>query len=1099
MLKHLSPTPIFFIPTSLLCRLLMLTGLFFWSVLETSPVIQAAQPEEVMIEPGLESDDADMRMDEDLTDEAATSEDDADDDQTMPKEDPDSQPGAIVPLPKEGEQPATGISDNKTDSKNPGKPAPPKTPTFADLKPEGIIQEELLTKLIQELDENEQNLAQLDNIAYKKVDRQGTLFVKLTTPSLFVFYHGDQDKTRIFSADLIVANLTDKLVEFPINTIKLDEGGKSLSIRSIPQNLTKYTVQNGNSGQTLKEFKPDTILKIPPRGLAKVWLVYYDLDVGSHIPKLQMEIPFENQQVSIDINRDQRGMLKLHADKIGPENCLLSIKIDGEMNNINIGTLLESLEDAAAKGTTRAVIEWTENAKKLDNYCLNWIRQALDQHYNPTDWFTDQYPTFPSAIRELHLVFSNKNKNFDHLRPNNFNEKTMSYVHTHEIDACCAAMRSAILLLSHDSLLTLLESNQACSKAAVMAFASDKLGVQDLDLIIPCTKDTSERVVQAALSALGEIDHPDAKAILITGINDSKDWYGQAAVRALANSHIPAYRQALLEIHSTSSTEIKQRIAKVIYQNPQPDWYPIFSQQLESGPVDLRLLSLKALQKLPPEKSIPILSRYLYDPEQKVWDEVLGFMLKKGGPSNEKLALNRTIELIKTDVLTSNMIEVVSQTRDDQAEKLMFEFWKKNPNYKNTRLIKQLLGSDEKEYMDAINAKYNEFSELSKIQYLKNYPHPSNKEDQYWANWKDALLSQQKNHQLRNTATEVFRRQPNDLMMMEIIRALHNPEIDRNSVSHFCQALQNYSTPEVCQALRDFRDHPPQEEYATIASNSLQNIYQNSSIYYLIYNARNNIKSGKYALALKQMNIAIETDPEIPDYYLERAQVYRYTNQIDKAITDYHQVIKFDPLNKNAHIDLADVLIENRRFAEAVKSLDTAIEISPQEVSLWTSRGHAYAMQEMFVESFSNYKKALEIEPDNSQAITGVALAETVMGKYEDAVKRIKDSQAKFPDDNLFTYNSACVYSRAIEYLTKHEEIKDRDTKIADYKKLGLASLKDSVRLGFTNADWITQDPDLVFVSKDPEFKTIVEYARTEDKKKTAENKKKQKENTEDE
>jgi len=96
-----------------------------------------------------------------------------------------------------------------------------------------------------------------------------------------------------------------------------------------------------------------------------------------------------------------------------------------------------------------------------------------------------------------------------------------------------------------------------------------------------------------------------------------------------------------------------------------------------------------------------------------------------------------------------------------------------------------------------------------------------------------------------------------------------------------------------------------------------------------------------------------------------------------------------------------------------------------------------------------------------------------IEGKYSDAIVRLEESRPKFPDDALFSYNSACVYGRAVEHLAAHEEIADRDKLSQQYTATAISDLKRSIKLGFRDFNWMKQDPDFKALHNVPEFQKL--------------------------
>ena len=105
--------------------------------------------------------------------------------------------------------------------------------------------------------------------------------------------------------------------------------------------------------------------------------------------------------------------------------------------------------------------------------------------------------------------------------------------------------------------------------------------------------------------------------------------------------------------------------------------------------------------------------------------------------------------------------------------------------------------------------------------------------------------------------------------------------------------------------------------------------------------------------------------------------------------------------------------------------------------------------------------------------ITGLALVMVMEGRCEEGIKYVESESKGFANDGLYAYNTACVYGRALEFLNKSENIKDREKKQAAYKQKALSELRRSVKMGFSDLKWMRKDPDLKLLQNDTEFKKI--------------------------
>jgi hypothetical protein len=124
-------------------------------------------------------------------------------------------------------------------------------------------------------------------------------------------------------------------------------------------------------------------------------------------------------------------------------------------------------------------------------------------------------------------------------------------------------------------------------------------------------------------------------------------------------------------------------------------------------------------------------------------------------------------------------------------------------------------------------------------------------------------------------------------------------------------------------------------------------------------------------------------------------------------------------------------------------------------------------------EARADFTKAVELDPWDRLAITGLGITMAIEGEYEKGIKLSEAGRAKYPTDNIFAYNLACVYGRALEYVTKDTKTADRPKKMAKYQQKALAELKRAVTRGFRDLTLMKDDPDLKTLASLPEFKAI--------------------------
>ncbi len=105
----------------------------------------------------------------------------------------------------------------------------------------------------------------------------------------------------------------------------------------------------------------------------------------------------------------------------------------------------------------------------------------------------------------------------------------------------------------------------------------------------------------------------------------------------------------------------------------------------------------------------------------------------------------------------------------------------------------------------------------------------------------------------------------------------------------------------------------------------------------------------------------------------------------------------------------------------------------------------------------SFFEDILRDKPDHIDALIALGDTYTKRGRYKDGLKiDLKLSKLK-PDDPTVHYNLACSYS----LLHKAD--------------LCLKILEKAIRLGYRDFSFMSEDPDLAFIIKDPRYKKLLQ------------------------
>lgn len=259
---------------------------------------------------------------------------------------------------------------------------------------------------------------------------------------------------------------------------------------------------------------------------------------------------------------------------------------------------------------------------------------------------------------------------------------------------------------------------------------------------------------------------------------------------------------------------------------------------------------------------------------------------------------------------------------------------------------------------------------------------------------------------------------------------------DASLISAACRGLQTEATPEAVTLLAAALDKT-----------------DNNHAWSHITNALSTLATPEARVALRKAR-----DSGVPD---KRNFAINALQNMERRSPGYQYVYQ------------AQLSVQGEKWDEAIFNYTMAVMQDPDLSSAYSGRANVYLRQEKYQEARQDFAKSLELDPFDTQGITGLGIVLVQEGSYREGVKFIEDARAKFNDDQIFAYNMACVYGRALEKLEQDTAAADRDALIQKYREQAIADLKRSIELGFADYEWIRKDPDLKSLHNLPEFKAV--------------------------
>jgi HEAT repeat protein len=696
-------------------------------------------------------------------------------------------------------------------------------------------------------------------------------------------YYNPSAGARFLAVRLKIANHGSQPVAIRAQDVVLHCDGTDFKLKEPVGGLrtTLFQVR----GRTIKvsEMQPTAPLQIAPGGSADKWLVFSGLPAGNQVPPMVLRIAANGTTQEVDVNEAGLQELKLTVERIGPRGCLALLTVAGELNTVNAGSLVATLESLVAQKVVRAVIRFQPSAPRLDGQMLSWLQQGAvlagrGENNNV------QLPGFPMALRELHLA-ALPNRVTESLEGASGDEPR---IHRRDSVAVRAALKTAIESLPRAELLAEIEQGNPLVRPAALADGGSRLTAEDLPLVLRFADGDDVKMQLAALTALRHFGEPAAIDKLLFYARKNVEPTVSTAIESLAASRYAVAHQALLDVLKKEHPASRRLIVRVLARYPRPLWSETIYSFIGDPEPEVAVEALRALVETGHPRLLDLLRDALARGTAPVREEAFQLLSKRSDPQSEELALAYALQSMKTGTPSSMVYELLNRTKDPRAVPLLLAALDRSSGSR-TQIINTLAQIGDQSVGDALAAKYPTLSDrdkgttLNALQLLKS--------PQFRRLAGDALI--RGDSALVSTAINGLQNDGSPQAVQLLVKALEstsNPTI----WSYITGALANFGTPEAKLALNRARDSENPRK-RKLALEALKILSQRSPGFPAFLTARQSAQSERWEEAISRYNAAIELDPDLSDAYSGRGHAELQTKKLAEAHKDFAKAVQLDP------------------------------------------------------------------------------------------------------------------------------------------------------------------------------------------------------------
>jgi tetratricopeptide (TPR) repeat protein len=131
-------------------------------------------------------------------------------------------------------------------------------------------------------------------------------------------------------------------------------------------------------------------------------------------------------------------------------------------------------------------------------------------------------------------------------------------------------------------------------------------------------------------------------------------------------------------------------------------------------------------------------------------------------------------------------------------------------------------------------------------------------------------------------------------------------------------------------------------------------------------------ESQDWAAALWVVELQIARSPEDADLWAWRARVLAWSGRLAEAEVEYVKILKVSRKDPDVWLGLANVYLREGKNQDALRAVDSAVELDPKRGDLHAARARALRAVGQAREARQEFRKALMLDPASTEALDGV-------------------------------------------------------------------------------------------------------------------------------
>ncbi|KAE8587373.1 hypothetical protein XENTR_v10021951 [Xenopus tropicalis] len=130
-----------------------------------------------------------------------------------------------------------------------------------------------------------------------------------------------------------------------------------------------------------------------------------------------------------------------------------------------------------------------------------------------------------------------------------------------------------------------------------------------------------------------------------------------------------------------------------------------------------------------------------------------------------------------------------------------------------------------------------------------------------------------------------------------------------------------------------------------------------------------NRKLGKLSLAIQDLNLAINLEPQLLDAYWNRHLIFCLQGKTTAALEDLNMIIKLNKLYTDAYLSKAEIYKQEGDYTMSILSYTQALKCRPDDDEIYFRRAQMYEAQDEYKIAMDDYAKCFQLSQSRVDAL----------------------------------------------------------------------------------------------------------------------------------